>query len=429
MKIRISPSPLVGRVKIPGSKSHTIRAVAIAALATGKSRIDAPLVSADTLAAVDAYSATGAQVAMREGFWDVTGTGGEVKEPANIVDVGNSGTTLRMVLGSFALMSDGSATLTGDEQIRRRPAGGLVGALNDLGASVKSLGGNGCAPFEVRGRLKGGETSIEAVTSQFLTSLLVNTPLADGDTRIVVPVLNEAPYVRMTLDWLESSGISLQYDENLVEFEIPGGQEFQPFERRIPADFSSATFFLAAGAIRGNEVTLEGLDMDDPQGDKAVVEYVERMGARVSISEDGISVRGSGLQGIELDLNATPDALPMMAVLGCLAGGRTTLANVPQARIKETDRIAVMAAELAKMGAVTRELPDGLVVEESALRGAKLQGHGDHRIVMALTVAATAAQGETVIDSAEAVDVTFPEFFTLMQSLGARITVEQKDAH
>ncbi|MHC4714013.1 MAG: 3-phosphoshikimate 1-carboxyvinyltransferase [Planctomycetota bacterium] len=425
MKARVKPGNLKGTVVIPGSKSHTIRAVAIAALAGGRSRIEAPLASADTRAAVDAYSAAGARISQEEAQWLVEGTAGEVRAPGDPVDIGNSGTSLRFAMGSFALLREGSATLTGDEQIQRRPAGPLGDSLNDLGASAKSIHDNGCAPFEVKGRLRGGRTSIEAVTSQYLSSLILNTALGDGDTRIDVPLLNEAPYVWMTIRWLESVGVRLDYSDDLSAFEIAGGQRFKPFERRIPADFSSATFFLAAGAIPGNNVTLAGLDMGDTQGDKAVVDYVETMGAAVFQDEKGITVDGRDLRCRELDLNATPDALPTMAVLGCLASGTTALVNVPQARIKETDRITAMAKELTKMGARTRELSDGLVVESSALTGARVDGRGDHRIVMALAVAGTAAKGETVIEGAEAVSITFPTFFELMQSLGADITLEQ----
>jgi 3-phosphoshikimate 1-carboxyvinyltransferase len=179
---------------------------------------------------------------------------------------------------------------------------------------------------------------------------------------------------------------------------------------------------LAAGALGDNDVVLRGLDMNDSQGDKAVVDYLRQMGADVEVQDDLIRVRGGELHGTELDLNATPDALPMMAVVGCFAKGKTTLANVPQARIKETDRIAVMCAELSRMGARIRELEDGLVIEESDLAGTELDGHDDHRVVMALAVAGLASRGETVIDSAEAVEVTFPTFLNCMTGLGANLS-------
>ncbi len=418
-------SRLSGAVDIPGSKSHTIRAITVAALADGESRIESPLISADTLAAVDAYRALGAEIdATRPESWVVHGFSGRPKAPANVIDVRNSGTTLRIATGSAALLSNGLAVFTGDHQIRRRPIGPLAQSLNDLGASVTSTLGNGCAPLVVGGRLRGGKTSIEAVSSQYLTSLLMACPLADGDSEIDVPLLNEAPYVEMTLDWLKHSGIRLERHE-LRRFHVPGGQQYRPLSRRVAADFSSATFFLAAGALGDNDVLVRGLDMNDPQGDKAVIDYLRLMGARIDVQPDGIRVRPGELKGCEIDLNATPDALPMMAVVGCFSLGKTSLVNVPQARLKETDRIAVMAAELSKMGAVIRERPDGLEIEQSRLRGAEVDGHHDHRVVMALAVAGSAVEGRTIIRTAEAMEVTFPTFVDCMSRLGGRLSLEQ----
>jgi 3-phosphoshikimate 1-carboxyvinyltransferase len=427
MRLICQRSRLSGAVDIPGSKSHTIRAVAIAGLADGESRIESPLASADTLAAMDAYRALGAEIDVtRPDVWLVRGASGRPIAPANVIDVRNSGTTLRIATGSATLVSKGLAVFTGDDQIRRRPIGPLARSLNDLGASVTSTLDNGCAPLIVGGRLRGGRTSIEAVSSQFLTGLLMSCPLADGGSEIDVPLLNEKPYVHITLDWLERSGIQLERDE-LRWFRVPGGQRYRPFSRRVPADFSSATFFLAAGVLGDNDVVVRGLDMSDQQGDKAVVDYLRQMGARVEVKPEGIHVCPGQLQGCELDLNATPDALPMMAVVGCFARGSTSLVNVPQARLKETDRIAVMTAELARMGAKIRERPDGLEIEEGRLKPAEVYGHHDHRVVMALAVAGSAVEGRTIINTAEAMEVTFPTFVDCMSRLGGRLSLE-KDA-
>lgn len=418
MQLKVSGAPLRGTAEIPGSKSHSIRAVAIAALAEGESFIRQPLDSADARAAFAAYGALGATIVDEGDLWRVQGTGGQVQAPAGVIDVGNSGTTIRMAMGSAALLHQGEAVLTGDAQIQRRPGGPLAKSLCDLGATVRDLKGTGCPPFEVRGRLCGGETSIEAVTSQYLSSLLLNCPLADAGSRIVVPLLNERPYVHITLDWLKRQGIRVDYSEKLDVFEVPGGQAYQPVDRRIPGDFSSATFFLAAGALGANEVLCSGLDLTDTQGDKAVIDYLRAMGAEVSVEEAGIRVRGQGLTGCEIDLNATPDALPMMAVVGCFASGETRLVNVPQARLKETDRIAVMREELEKMGADIEELPDGLIVRESALKPAVVEGHDDHRVVMSLAIAASMIPEETAINGYEAVNITFPTFLDVLQGLG-----------
>jgi len=426
MQLICKKSRLHGSVDVPGSKSHTIRAVAIASLAEGESRIDAPLASADTLAAVEAYRSLGAEIEMQPTCWRVRGTGGRPAAPDNVIDVRNSGTTLRVSVGSAALLAEGAAVFTGDDQIRRRPIGPLAQSLNELGASVTSTRGNGCAPLVVAGRLRGGHTSIEAVTSQYLSSLLMCTPLADGGSEIEVPLLNEHPYVHMTLDWLTRGGIELQREE-LRRFRVPGGQQYRPIDVRVPADFSSATFFFGAGVLGDNDVVLRGLDMSDAQGDKAVVEYLRRMGARIDVGPAGIRVQPGKLTGCELDLNATPDALPTMAVVACFAQGRTSLVNVAQARFKETDRIAVMCAELSRMGARITEQPDGLIIEQSELHAAEVDGHHDHRVVMALAVAGTVIAGRTRVATAEAVEVTFPTFVDCMTALGADLHLEGDD--
>ncbi len=418
MQLRLRRATLRGSVEIPGSKSHTIRAVAIAALAEGESCIRQPLDSADARAAFHAYRGLGVEISDEGDRWRVQGRGGCFQAPDDVIDVGNSGTTMRVALGSAALLPEGLAVLTGDAQVRSRPCGPLVQSLNDLGATVCATRGNGCPPLVVEGRIRGGTTTIEAVTSQYLSSLLINCPLAEDDTHIRVPLLNEKPYVGITLDWLDRQGIRLDYADDLSVFHIPGGQTYRPVSRRIPGDFSSATFFLAAGALGDNEVLCKGLDLEDTQGDKVVIDYLRAMGADISVEDEGIRVRAAKLRGCELDLNATPDALPMMAVMGCFAEGETRLVNVPQARLKETDRIAVMCAELAKLGADIEELPDGLIIRESALRPAMVEGHADHRVVMSLAIAGCMLDGETVIEGYEAVNITFPTFFDALAGLG-----------
>ena len=409
---------------MPASKSHTIRAVAIAALADGVSEITAPLVSADTEAVVNCYRQLGAEINCGD-TWRIKGAAGQLTPPNDIIDVANSGTTLRIALGSAALLRDGAAVFTGDHQIRSRPMGPLLESLNQLGAQCFSTRNNGKAPIVVRGTLTGGETSIRATTSQYLTSLLINAPLAAGDSVINVTELNEQPYVEITLRYLQEQAITCEH-QGMRRFVVPGNQSYSAFKKRIPADFSSATFFLCAGAFLDAELLLEGLDFSDAQGDKAVVDILRQMGADIQINALQTSVRRGTLKGVEVDMNAIPDALPALAVVACFAEGPTKLLNVPQARLKETDRIAVMAGELGKLGADITELPDGLIIEPAPLHAADLSGHSDHRIVMALSLAGLALEGTTTIDTAEAVNVTFPNYVQLMQSLGANLQITQQ---
>jgi len=425
MKLIARKSRLRGTVKIPGSKSHTIRAVAIASLAKGESTIRGGLISNDTQSAVDCYRALGAQIDTTDPeLWKVVGTGGKAVPIQETIDVGNSGTTLRIAMGSAALAeAERPVILTGDEQIRSRPLGPLMAALENLGAKCESVKTAGKAPVKITGPLTGGKTGIEAYTSQYLSSLLLCSPLAPNDTEIDVTLLNEPDYVQMTLDWLDKEQIKYE-NRDMLNFKVKGGQQYKPFDAEICADFSSATFFLCAAAIIGDEVIIHGLDFSDSQPDKAVVDYLKKMGADITVGGGAVTVKAAALKGIDIDMNKTPDALPAMAVTAAFAKGVTRLLNVPQARSKETDRIKCMAEELAKLGIETEELADGLVIHPGPVKPALLDGRDDHRIVMALSLAAMAMEDESVIETAEAMNVTFPSYVKLMQSLSADIKVE-----
>ncbi len=422
MQLVSRKSRLKGTVSIPASKSHTIRAVAIASLAQGQSLIRNPLTSADAASAVSTYRALGATIDTSDPkLWRVTGTGGEIRVPSEPVDVGNSGTTLNIALGSAALAGKGQTiTFVGDQQTQSRPIGPILNSLTELGAKGVSVNNNGKAPAKVTGHLLGGKTSIACSTSQYLSSLLLCTPLALKDSEINVTLLNEPGYVQMTLDWLDSQGIQYR-KQQMKKFSVKGRQSYKPFDRPVPADFSSATFFLCAGALVGEEVTLLGLDFKDSQPDKAVVEYLKGMGAKITVQADAVTVSAAGLKGIEIDMNKTPDALPAMSVTAAFAEGETRLVNVPQARGKETDRIACMAKELRKLSVEVEELPDGLVIHGGQPKPATVHGWGDHRIVMALALAGLLLDGPLTVDTAEAMSVTFPDYVKLMQSLGGQM--------
>ena len=422
MKIISERSTLRGEVLIPTSKSHTIRAVTISSLAHGKSIIHHPLVSSDCLASASAGRLFGARVGLGES-WEVEGVGGAPRVPDNVVDVKNSGTTINFFMGTASLV-EGTTVLSGDEQIIRRPVQPLIDALNGLGAEAYSTRNNGLPPVVVKGRLKGGKTRLRGIVSQYVSSLLIHCPLIDRDSEIEVYDVHEKPYIQITMRWLDRQGVRYEFSDDFVRYRVFGGQSYHGQEVTIPGDFSSATFFLVAGAIMDGDITLLGLDMDDAQGDKQVVTYLKEMGARIDVQKNGIRVRGGTLKGVELDMADTPDALPAMAVAGCFAGGKTTIRNVANARLKETDRIAVMAKELTRLGAKVEELPDGLIVHESSLSGCPVKGYGDHRVVMSLAVAGLAIPGQIAVDTAEAVEVTVPNFVDLMQKLGGRIRKE-----
>ncbi|MCX8082238.1 MAG: 3-phosphoshikimate 1-carboxyvinyltransferase [bacterium] len=412
---------LKGEVVIPGSKSHTIRGVVIGTLSEGITKLINPLVSEDTLASVRGCIKLGAEIDTSGKDWIVKGVAGKISRPEGPLYLANSGTSLNLLTG-VASLGNFEVVLDGDASLRTRPVQPLLDALNQLGASAISLMNNGKPPVKIKGRIKGGKTQVNGISSQFVSSLLISTPLTEGDTEIEVINIREVPYIEMTLKWLDERGIVYERNNDYTSFRIKGEQKYNAFEKVVPADWSSATFFLVAGAIvKGADILLKGLDVDDVQGDKMVVEYLKSMGADIKIEEGGIRVKGSELKGVEIDLNSTPDALPAMAVAGCIAEGTTKIYNVAHARIKETDRIKVMAEELSKMGARIEEIPDGLIIHHSNLKGAEVNGHYDHRVVMSLTLAGLVAKGTTRITTAEAVSVTFPNFIQLMEYIGAAI--------
>ncbi len=409
MLLSVKNSKVSGKIRLPGSKSHTIRALFIASLSDGKCEIMEPLVSDDALSAIKACRKFGAKIRTYDNKYIVNGFSGKPRQPQEEVNVGNSGTTLRFAV-SMASLVDGESVLLGDDQTNRRPIYPLFSSLRDLGVSGTPVGNQGTtAPIVIMGPAKGGKTKIDAVTSQYLSSLLIHAPLFENDTEIEVTRLNEVPYVEMTLWWLDKMGIQYTNDD-FKTFKIKGGQSYKAFNCTIPGDLSAATFFIVLAAISGEKITIEKFDIKDSQGDKLVLDIVEKMGAKVERNENEVTVTGNKLRAMTVDMNSIPDALPAMAVLGCFAEGETRLVNVPQARLKETDRISVMCEELKKMGADIEELEDGLVIRPSKLKGCNVSGHSDHRVVMSLAIAGLNAEGKTTIDTAEAINITFPKF-------------------
>jgi 3-phosphoshikimate 1-carboxyvinyltransferase len=332
--------------------------------------------------------------------------------------MGNSGTGLR-ILSGIAGTADCKITFDGDASLRSRPMGQLTDALSNLGVKVETRDGK--CPVSFAGPLQGGKTEVVGTSSQFLTSLLFACPFAKNDTEIFPIDLQEKPYVEITLGWLKRLGVEFEAAPDMSYFKVPCGQKFKAFDWTIPADFSTAAFPLGAGAVAGGEVRIKNLDFNDLQGDKAVFEFVEQFGAKVERLAEYTRVSAGELCAVELDLNATPDALPLLAVVAACAKGTTRFVNVAQARIKETDRITCMTRELRKMGIDVHELPDGMIIQGGKLRGAELESYDDHRIAMALTVAALAADGESIINDAESAAVTYPDFISDFKALGADI--------
>lgn len=425
MVFLVNKSRLNGSIRIPGNKSGTARGIVFGSLADGVTRIKNPLHNIDSFSIIGMFRALGAEIdTSNPAEWIIRGTGGNLKQPGQVLNAENSGTGFYFALACASLV-DGWTLLSGDYQICYRPAQPMLDAINAMGGQAFSTRGSGTAPIAVKGRIRGGEFSMPGVNSQWMTPFLAACALADGDTLIRESNLLERPYVDMTIAMLAKAGVKVE-NRNYDEFFIPGGQEYRAFEYAIPADWGSAGYPLVAAAITpGSEVVFSGLDDKDFAGEKVYVDILKAMGADVEVRDGGrggITVRGGReLKGIEIDCSGTPDAVPALAVLGTQCTGKTVLYNIGACRFKETDRAKSIMEELGKMGARLEETEDTLTIYRSKLKGAFIDGHDDHRIVMASSVAAMAAEGPSVIPDAQYVGVSFPGFYESMRSLGASI--------
>jgi 3-phosphoshikimate 1-carboxyvinyltransferase len=423
MELTLNPSTIAGSLPIVTSKSQTIRALLIAAFSEGTSIIHNPLTSSDTTSCLEAIKKLGVKVEERGDSLVVTSSG---TFPETIdLDFGNSGTSMYLTAGMIASTST-KATFTGDKQLKNRPIRPLLEALINLGVSVtypKENSKKWYPPFTLQGPIHGGEVDITCHTSQHLSALLLGCVMGKETTVVNVKLLNERPYVEMSLKWLEKQHIQVSYDTSMKEFTIPGKQHYRAFETTIAGDFSSASFFFCAAAITGKTLTITGLDKDDPQGDKEVLSILEKMGCTATWVNDSVTVSTTQeLQGGTFDLNSIPDALPILAVTACFAKGKTILGNVPQARIKETDRIESMKKNLSSLGVKVEDTEDSLIIYgNQTIQGGLCSGFDDHRIIMAMAIASLRATGPITIDNIDAVSVTFPTFFTLLDSIKKEI--------
>lgn len=425
MKLTINRSEIKGNVNAPSSKSYTHRAIAIAAMSTN-AIVHNPLISEDTKATIRASEAFGAKVVSKNDSLLILGFDGKLKIPDNVIDVANSGTTLRIMTAVSSLL-DGAAVLTGDASIRTRPNIPLLNALNDLGAVAFSTRDNGMAPIVVRGKMKGGKVTIDgSISSQFISALLIACPFAENETTIMVKgELKSRPYVNITIDMLKDAGAMIIVDERANSFTIPPNQKYDMRSYNVPGDFSSASYMMAAGALCG-DVTIQNLYPSE-QGDSALIEILEKMGAQISWDrkKGEVKVSKSELKGITVDVGKTPDLVPTLAVLGAASTGQMIIENAEHVRYKETDRLHAMTVELKKMGVDITEEKDKLIIKGGKIKGANVHGWDDHRIVMALAVAGMVA-GKTTVDTIESVSISYPGFFEDLRKAGAVIDLPEK---
>ena len=430
MHITVTPSIIGGTIHVPSSKSHTMRAILLASLAKGTSHIKNALPSPDTAAMIAACKALGASIATQEmaGGLDLTiiGTSGKPAPADNVIDAGNSGQVLRFVAALASLVPQ-YTVFTGDASIRSlRPMQPLLDGLAQTGAFAVSSRSNGYAPVIVRGPAKAGTVHIaDGQDSQTVSALLLLAAFLEGTTHITVDNAGETPWIGLTLHWLEKMGVP-HTNENFSRYTVTGPVEPNGFDYTVPADWSSAAFPIGAALVSNSTITIENMDFDDVQGDKAILGCLEKMGANFlrDNAHKKLTVLPhkspcNGLRGASIDVNHMIDAVPVLAAIACHAKSATTITGAAIARHKESDRIHAIATELGKLGAHIEEKPDGMIIQPSSLHGGATSSHHDHRIAMAVAVAAMRASAPVVVENTACVSKSFPGFVATMQKAGA----------
>jgi 3-phosphoshikimate 1-carboxyvinyltransferase len=419
----LAPAPdAAGTVRLPGSKSISNRALLLAALAAGETRLGGVLESDDTARMLDALRTLGVTWTRHgHGDYAVGGAGGPFPVRAAELFLGNAGTAFRPLTAVLALCG-GAYRLAGVPRMHERPIGDLVDALRALGAVVTYEGREGYPPLAIRPALAATAESVTVrgdVSSQFLSALLMALPLAGRPAAVAVSgELISKPYVEITLELMRRFGVAVERS-GWNRFAIPAGARYRsPGRLEVEGDASSASYFLAAGAIGGGPVRVEGVDGASIQGDVRFVEVLRAMGAEVALGEGWIEVCGRPpLRAIDADLNHIPDAAMTAAVLALFADGPSTIRNVASWRVKETDRLAAMAAELRKVGAAVEEGADWLrIVPPARLVPATIATYDDHRMAMCFSLAALGGVPIRIEDP-DCVAKTFPEYFRVFAGL------------
>jgi len=417
LEIPVASGPVRGRIRPPGSKSITNRALVCAALAEGASTLRGALDSEDTRVMIEGLRALGVEVAGTKPQADgnssiVHGTGGRIPALEAELFCANSGTTIRF-LTALVTLGHGAFRLDGTARMRERPIGDLLAALTQLGAQAVSENGDGCPPVVVHANgMAGGRATVRGdISSQFLSGLLMAAPCARSPVEIEIdgPLVSQ-PYVLMTLEVMRAFGVEVQASESLRQFQIDAPQKYGASDYAIEPDASAASYFWAAAAVTGGEVTVDGLSADSWQGDVAFVDCLEAMGCEVRRDANSITVVGRPLGGIDVDMNAISDTVQTLAVVALFADGETTIRNVAHMRHKETDRIAALATELRKLGGEVVERDDGLSIRAAKPRAAVIDTYHDHRMAMSCALAGLRIAGVR-INNPGCVDKTYPAFF------------------
>ena len=444
MKAVAKKSVLSGHITVPGSKSHTIRALILAAMADGTSHISNPLPSNDCLSTAAAVRKVGAEVDFGEGensgVWTVRGAGAGLHLPADQIDVGNSGSLMYFLCPVLSTLK-GDCTFTGDESICRRPVNHLVDALCQLGANAKCINGGTTPPFSFCGPIDVNKKLVtEGALSQYISGFMMAASRLNGTLEMELWNPKETPYLTMTKLWLESVGVPVKISDDFKKISVTGPVPFKAFDKAVPSDWEGVAFPLVAALISGSEITIDNVDGSGSQGDDKIVEVLQSVGADIEWlrDEEKLIVRGGkklttdSLPNKELrvEMSAFPDAICALSVAACFIEGKTVFTDIDICRKKETDRIVAMTSELTKLGAHIVDEGNQLVVYGDggkSLHGGEVESFKDHRIVMSLACLGLGlGDGESVVvNDAEWCSVTFPHFFEVMNEIGAGFETRQ----
>lgn len=415
--VRIMPGGLNGSIDIPPSKSLCHRAIIASGLSDGISNIKNVMFSDDILATCGAMESLGTDIWRQKNSLRVKGNN-FLNSIKNEIDCLESGSTLRFTV-PLALLTAENITFKGRGRLKDRPLGPYYSIFEKQGIYYSGKDG---LPLTVCGMLSPGDYEIEGdISSQFITGLMFALPLLYGDSRIIITTrLESKAYVDLTIDMLERFSINIE-NKGYREFFIKGHQKYMPSDYTVEGDFSQGAFWMAAG-LMGGEVECRGLNYDSLQGDRVIVDIIERMGGDIQFAGDKIVTRSSKMRGIIIDASECPDLVPIISVLAALSMGRTEIVNAGRLRIKESDRLKAIACELNKLGADVKERKDGLVIEgRDTLKGGIVDSWNDHRIAMALAIASIRCTGPLVMTNPGTVKKSYPDFFKDFSVLGGNV--------
>ena len=422
MKCRVEKSEIDGSIECPANKSYTHRAIFLASLAIDKSIIKNILRSGDTNATINTCKNFGVEI--KDVGNDITVTSAnELKIHSNTIDAANSGTTIRIAAAIASLAND-KITLTGDSSLKKRPMQPLLDALESLGAQCTSS--NGSPPISVKGRIKGGEVKIPGnISSQFISALMITAPkLENGLVININSKLVSKPYIDATISIMKKFGVDVETKTPYKKYIIPE-QNYKATTITIPSDFSSLALLLVAAVLLGENLTIKASTGSMPQADEAIVDILEMMGVIITLNKNTIKIKSpEKLDGGKFDLSNSPDLIPAIAILSLKASKPIEIFNVEHARYKETDRIAIIARELSKLGIKIEEKKDGLILNNSnSLTSANLNSENDHRLFMAFCIAGMYV-GNCTISHPESVEISYPNFISEMKRIGCKIFLD-----